>query len=186
MMTTTKDTRLTTSPSIRKLTYSALFTALALVLPFLTGQIPEIGSMLCPMHIPTLLCGFICGWPWGLAVGFVSPLLRSMIFGMPPILVAIAMAFEMAVYGAVSGLLYRILPKKKWSIYASLLCAMVLGRIAWGGVQIVITGLQNTEFTPAIFLAGAVTSAIPGIILQIILIPIIIMALERAKLVLNN
>lgn len=109
-----------------------------------------------------------------------------MIFGLPPILVAIAMAFEMAVYGAVSGLLYRILPKKKWSIYASLLCAMVMGRIAWGGVQIVITGLQNTEFTPAIFLAGAVTSAIPGIILQIILIPIIIMALERAKLVLNN
>lgn len=73
MMTTAKDTRLTTSPGIRKLTYSALFTALALVLPFLTGQIPEIGSMLCPMHIPTLLCGFICGWPWGLAVGFVSP-----------------------------------------------------------------------------------------------------------------
>lgn len=67
-----------TASPVRKLTYSALFLALAMVLPFLTGQIPEIGSMLCPMHIPALLCGFMCGWPWGLAVGFISPLLRSM------------------------------------------------------------------------------------------------------------
>ncbi len=176
----------TINTSIRKLTYSAFFIALALVLPFLTGQVPEIGSMLCPMHIPTLLCGFICGWPWGLAVGFISPPLRSVIFGMPMMVSAIAMVFEMAVYGAVAGLLYRSLPKNKWMIYVSLLCAMVLGRIAWGGVQMVITGVQNTEFSPAIFLAGAVTNAIPGIILQIILIPFIIMALERAKFILNN
>ncbi len=186
-MTTTKVMKKTvTSQSIRKLTYSALFTALAMVLPFLTGQIPEIGSMLCPMHIPTLLCGFICGWPWGLAVGLLSPLLRSIIFGMPTMLAAVAMACEMAVYGAVSGALYRVLPKKKWSIYASLLTAMVLGRIVWGGVQFAIAGLQHSTFTPALFLAGAVTSAIPGIILQIVLIPLIIMALERAGMVLNQ
>lgn len=94
------------SSAVRTLTYSALCLALAMVLPFLTGQVPKIGSMLCPMHIPALLCGFLCGWPWGLAVGFLSPLLRSM-FGMPPIWVAIPMAFEMATYGAVSGWLYR-------------------------------------------------------------------------------
>jgi len=172
--------------SVRKLTCSALFVALALVLPFLTGQIPEIGNMLCPMHIPVLLCGFICGWPWGLAVGFISPLLRCAIFGMPLILPALAMAFEMAVYGMVCGLLYHILPKKKWSIYASLLCAMVLGRVAWGCVQMVITGLRQTEFSMAMFLSGAVLSAIPGIILQILLIPLIVMALERAGLILNR
>jgi len=80
------------SVQIRKLTYSALYLAIALVLPFLTGQIPEIGSMLCPMHIPALLCGFVCGWPWGLAVGFVSPLLRSLLFGMPTAYTAAAMA----------------------------------------------------------------------------------------------
>ena len=173
------------NPALRKLTYSAFFIALALVLPFLTGQVPEIGSMLCPMHIPTLLCGFICGWPWGLAVGFISPLLRSVIFGMPMMVPAIAMAFEMAVYGAMAGLLYRALPKKKWSIYVTLLCAMVLGRIAWGCVQMVITGVQNTEFSLAIFFAGAVTNAIPGIILQLILIPLLVMALEKAKLIPN-
>jgi len=68
-----------------RLTLAALFVALGLVLPFLTGQIPEIGSMLLPMHLPALLCGFVCGWPCGLAVGFVMPLLRSLIFGMPPL-----------------------------------------------------------------------------------------------------
>ena len=52
------------SVRVLKLTYSALYLAIALVLPFLTGQIPQIGSMLCPMHIPALLCGFVCGWPW--------------------------------------------------------------------------------------------------------------------------
>lgn len=101
------------SVQIRKLTYSALYLAIALVLPFLTGQIPEIGSMLCPMHIPALLCGFVCGWPWGLAVGFVSPLLRSLLFGMPTAYTAVAMAFELAAYGAVSGILYRIFPPQK-------------------------------------------------------------------------
>ena len=88
----------------RKMTYSALYLAIALVLPFLTGQIPEIGAMLCPMHIPALLCGFVCGWPWGMAVGFISPLLRSVVFGMPSLFPeAVAMAFEMGVYGAAAS-----------------------------------------------------------------------------------
>ena len=61
---------------LQKMILSAAFLALAYIMPFLTGQIPEIGAMLCPLHIPVLLCGFICGWPWGLAVGFIDfPLL---------------------------------------------------------------------------------------------------------------
>ena len=121
------------SVHIKKMILSALFLAMALVLPFLTGQIPEVGSMLCPMHIPALLCGFFCGWPWGLMVGIVAPLLRSVTFGMPPMFpVAICMAFELATYGAVSGALYQKLPKKKSNIYVALLVAMVLGRIVWG------------------------------------------------------
>ena len=100
------------SPVFR-LVLAALFLALTLVLPFLTGQIPQIGSALCPMHFPALLCGFFCG-PWyGLAVGLIAPVLRHALFGMPPILTAIAMSFEFAAYGLVSGLLYRLLPPKK-------------------------------------------------------------------------
>ncbi len=111
--------------------YSGLFLALCLLLPFLTGQIPQFGNMLLPMHLPVLLCGFICGWPYGLAVGFISPLLRSMLFGMPPMFpTAVAMAFELAVYGLLSGLFYKIFPENVF-IYVSLLLAMVGGRLIW-------------------------------------------------------
>ena len=166
--------------NVKKLILAALFLAMAMVLPFLTGQIPEIGSMLCPMHIPALLCGFFCGWPWGLMVGFVAPVLRSVTFGMPPMFpVAICMAFELATYGAVSGALYQKLPKKKSSIYVALLVAMVAGRLVWGAAQFVCLGLTGSSFTMSAFWAGAVASAIPGIIVQIILIPILVMALER-------
>ncbi len=171
---------------VMKLTYSALYLAIALVLPFLTGQIPQIGSMLCPMHIPALLCGFVCGWPWGLAVGFISPLLRSVLFGMPTMFpTAVSMAFELAAYGAVSGLLYRALPKKPWGIYVSLLGAMVVGRLVWGTARYLLAGLAHSSFTPALFWAGAVTTAIPGIILHIILIPVLVMAMEKAQLILD-
>ena len=165
---------------ILKMILSALFLALAYVLPFLTGQIQEIGSMLCPMHIPALLCGFFCGWPWGLMVGVVAPLLRSVTFGMPPMFpVAICMAFELATYGAVSGWLYQKLPRKKSSVYVALLVAMVLGRLVWGAARLVCAGLDTTAFGLSAFWAGAIATAIPGIIVQIILIPLLVMALEK-------
>ena len=175
------------SRQTRKMTYAAMYLGIALALPFITGQIPEIGKMLCPMHIPVLLCGFLCGWPWGLAVGFIAPLLRSVLFGMPVMFPsAVAMAFELAAYGAVSGWLYKILPRMKGRVYLVLILAMVAGRLVWGGVQMILSGLVHTEFTPALFLAGAVTTALPGIILHLALIPIVVMAMERAGLSLND
>jgi len=177
----------TNSLKVLRMTYAALCLALAMVLPFLTGQIPEIGSMLCPMHIPALLCGFLCGWPWGLAVGFVAPLLRSVLFGMPAMFPgAVAMAFELAVYGAASGLLYRLLPRKKWSLYTTLIISMIAGRIVWGIVRLILAGLSNNSFTWPLFLAGAFTNAVPGIILQMALIPLLVIVMERAGLSLNR
>ena len=171
-----------TSLQTRKLTYAALFLALALVLPFLTGQIPEIGKMLSPMHIPVLLCGFLCGWPWGLAVGFIAPLLRSVLFGVPVMFPgAVAMAFELAVYGALSGLLYSILPRKTRSIYVTLIVSMIAGRVVWGVVRWILAGLSGSSFTWELFIAGAVTNAVPGIILHIVLIPVLVIVLERAR-----
>ena len=164
----------------KKLSLAAMFLALALVLPFLTGQIPQIGSMLCPMHIPALLCGFVCGWPWGLLVGFTAPILRSVLFGMPPMFpVAVSMAFELAAYGAVSGFLYARLPRKTGSIYTALLSAMLLGRLIWGLVRLILAGFDVTKFGLAAFWSGAVTTAIPGILVQLILVPVLIAALER-------
>ncbi len=170
---------------IQKLTLSAMFLALGLVLPFLTMQMREIGSMLLPMHIPVMLCGLICGWQWGMAVGFVVPILRSAVFGMPMMYpMAIGMAFELAAYGFVVGYLYG---KSKWkclvSVYCSMLPAMVLGRIVWGLCSLVLLGIKNKTFTIRAFLAGAVFNAIPGILLQLVLIPAIMVAFGRAKLV---
>ncbi len=176
-----------TSLQVRKLTYAALYLAIAIVLPFVTGQIPEIGAMLCPMHIPALLCGFMCGWPWGLAVGFIAPLLRSLLFGMPAMIpTAVAMAFELAVYGGMAGLLYHLLPRKTWITYAVLILSMIAGRIVWGAVRVVLAGLTGSSFTWALFLAGAITNAIPGIILHLALIPVLVIAMDRAGLSLNR
>ena len=168
--------------NVRTLVLAALFLALALILPFLTGQIPEIGSMLCPMHIPVLLCGFFCGWQYGLAVGLIAPLLRSVMFGMPPMFpVAVCMSAELATYGVISALLYKALPNKKINVYVALLGAMVAGRLVWGAARLVCAGFDVSKFGLAAFWSGAVATAIPGIILHLILIPIIVIALKKQK-----
>jgi len=138
--------------------------------------------MLLPMHIPVLVCGYVCGWQWGLAVGFVVPLLRSAMFGMPPMMpTAAAMAFELAAYGAVTGILNRVLPDKEAFVYVSLAGAMIAGRLVWGIVSIPLYGVAGKAFSWQIFMGGALLNAVPGIILQLVLIPVIIMSLKRAK-----
>lgn len=170
----------------KKLALAALFLALGLVLPFLTGQIPQIGSMLLPMHLPVLLCGLICGWQYGLVVGFVLPLLRFVLFGMPPLFpTGIAMCFELATYGALIGFLYS---RSRWkcivSLYRCLLLAMLGGRVVWGIVRVVLTGFAAGQaFTWQMFMAGAFLNAIPGIILQLVFIPVFMVALDRTGLV---
>lgn len=167
---------------VRNLTLSGMFLSLAFVMPFLTGQIPQIGSMLCPMHIPVLLCGFFCGAPCGLVVGAAASLLRSFLLGMPPMFpVAVCMSFELATYGFVAGILHRRLPKRKGSVYVSLLCAMVMGRLVWGAAMFCCMGLDTSAFGLHAFLMGAVGNAVPGIVLQVILIPVLVIVLERAS-----
>ena len=170
--------------STRNMVIAAACLALCMVLPFLTGQIPEIGSALSPMHIPVFLCGFAAGWPYALVVGLIAPVLRFALFGMPPLFpVGAAMAFELATYGLVSGLLYRALPRRKTSIYVTLVISMLAGRVVWGVARLALAGLSNTTFGWAAFLAGAFTQAVPGIICHLLLIPVIVIALEKAKLI---
>lgn len=165
---------------LKKMTLSAMFLALAFVMPFITGQIPQVGSMLCPMHIPVILCGFLCGAPWGLVVGAIAPLLRSVVLGMPPMFpTAFCMAFELATYGFVSGFLHGKLPKGKMYVYVELIGSMVIGRIVWGIVMFCCMGLDSSKFGLDKFMAGAVLNAVPGIILQLVLIPVLVIALEK-------
>ena len=178
------------SKGIRKLVLSAMFMAIGLVLPFITGQIQQIGSMLLPMHIPVLFCGLICGWQYGAVVGFVLPLLRYVLFGMPPIFpTGVSMSFELAVYGAVIGLIMQQLSKRNTTdsgknyvrnLYLALIGAMLAGRIVWGLVRFILARATMQPFTMEMFMAGAFLTAIPGIIVQLILIPGIMAALKRA------
>ena len=168
---------------IKNIVLSAMFLALGIVLPFLTGQIQYIGNMLLPMHIPVLLTGLICGWQYGLLVGFIMPLLRSALFSMPVMYPgAIAMAFELATYGLVIGLMYK---KYHWhclkALYKSLVISQLSGRIVWGIVMTLLLGVGN--FTFKMFLTSAIVTAIPGIIIQLVLIPVIMVRLGKAKVV---
>ncbi len=166
---------------VLNLCLSAMFVAIGIVLPFVTGQIPQIGSMLLPMHLPVLLCGLICGWQYGAVVGFILPPLRYVLFGMPPIFpTGVSMAFEMAAYGLLVGLLYS---RSKWkcvlSLYRSLILAMIGGRIVWGVVRVICSGVSGNPFTWKLFLSGAFLTAIPGIVLQLVFIPLVMVALDR-------
>ena len=171
--------------TIQNLVLSAMFLALGIVLPFFTGQIPQIGSMLLPMHLPVLLCGLICGWQYGGLIGFLLPPLRYVLFGVPPIFPSgIAMAFEMAAYGVIAGFLYR---RSRWqcviALYRSLIAAMIGGRLVWGTVRALLSGVASQAFTWQMFLSGAFLTALPGIVLQLVFIPALMVALDRTGMV---
>ena len=168
--------------SIQTMVLAAMFLAIGIVLPTITGGIPQIGNMLLPMHTPVLFCGLICGWQYGLIVGFITPLLRGTIFGAPVLYpTGLAMAFELATYGTVIGFLYaRFRKKNVVSLYVSLISAMIVGRLVWGVVRVIMMGVGGSAFTWQMFIAGAFLNAIPGIILQLVLIPAVKTALRKA------
>lgn len=170
---------------VKNLTLSAMLLAVGLILPSLFGQIREIGNLLLPMHIPVFLCGLICGWPYGAAVGFILPLLRSFLFGMPTLYPnAMAMSVELMTYGLVAGFLYA---RSRWqcviALYRCLVAAMLAGRLVWGVAEVVLLGFGGSTFTWSAFIAGALLNAIPGILLQLTLIPAVMVALNRTGLV---
>ena len=170
---------------IKNITLSAMFVAIGLVLPMVTGNIPQVGNMLLPMHIPVFLAGLILGWQYGLAVGAMLPILRSFLFGMPPLYpIAIAMTFELATYGTVAGFLYK---HSRWqcviSLYRSLITAMIAGRIIWGSAEFILLGVAGNTFTWKAFITGAFLNAIPGIIIQLTLIPVLMVTFNKTGMV---
>lgn len=167
------------------MTVSAMFIAVGIILPFFTGQIPKIGAMMLPMHLPIILCGLICGWKWGAAAGFVTPLMRSVLFHFPVLYPnAVAMAFELMTYGLVAGYIYG---KSKWqcirALYRALVAAMIAGRLVWALAEIILLGLSGTKFTFEMFLASSITNSIPGIIIQLVFIPLMMVALDKTGVV---
>ena len=134
--------------NIRDLVTAAVCLALCLLLPFLTGEIPQWGNMLSPMHIPVLLCGLLCGWPYALAVGLIAPPLRYALFGMPPIMpTGLAMMVELACTALPLHFCAARCRKKPAFLYVALVLSMLLGRVAWGAARLVLAGLSNGVFT---------------------------------------
>lgn len=171
--------------------YAALFLALGWLLPSLTGHIQSIGSMLSPMHIPVMVCGFVLGPVYGLVIGFVTPLTRTLIFGSPPLFpTSIAMAFELATYGLICGLAFKIINryfskvKVIPSTLISLIIAMIIGRCVYGIVAYLLTfaGAYNGSYTFYTWISGTVLTAWPGIVLQIVLIPLVVRLLYQYKI----
>ena len=160
---------------------SAVLLAMGIVLPLFAMQVKEIGDTLLPMHLPVMLCGLVCGWPYGLLVGTLLPFLRSVCFGMPPLYPnAVWMAAELAAYGFVIGLIYHHLGRRTLrSVYISLLAAMFSGRIVWGIAKGFLLGLGGKTFTFYMFLLGGFVDAIPGIILQLVLIPAVMSIVHK-------
>lgn len=164
------------------LVLSGLFIAMGLGLPTLFHAMSLSGSVFLPMHIPVLLCGLICGWRYGLAVGILTPFLSSILTGMPPIYpYGISMIFELGTYGLVSGIF-----SKKYNTIIALLIAMLAGRFVMGIANVFLLGFSGNGYSFAAFITGSFVSALPGILVQIILIPVIISVLKKSKLIGNS
>lgn len=170
--------------SVKKLVISALFLSLCYVLPFVSGGIPVVGNMLCLMHIPVMLAGYILGWPYALAIGLIAPITRSFFFGTPILYPnAICMALELASYGVFADLFNKLFNKiklnKNLSLILSLVIAMIIGRIIWGASKWLLLSFTNNPFTFELFIVGAILNAWPGMIIQIILVPLLVKAVKK-------
>ncbi|MDO4617902.1 MAG: ECF transporter S component [Clostridia bacterium] len=164
----------------KKLTLSAMFMALGFILPLLFGQLPQIGSMLLPMHIPVFLCAFICGFKYAVPMSFLLPLLRSVLFNRPNLYPeAIAIAFELATYALAAGILYE---KFKGRTLPSLLISMAAGRLVRCIIQLFLLGIIEKHFIFSAFFAEVIAYSIPGIILQIVLIPTLMIILKKTNI----
>lgn len=169
---------------INKYILAALFLTLALILPFLSGQLREVGKVLLLIHYPIYLCGFILGPFYGLIIGLIAPILRSFVFGMPVLFPnAIAMAFELATYGFTCGYFYNKLNKNNFNkylcIYISLILAMIIGRIIWIIIDYILLGITNSNLTLSYFIFTSFVEGLPGIIIQLIVIPILVILFNK-------
>ena len=165
------------------LTMTAVCIALGVVLPRAFHAIPNAGSVMLPMHIPVLLCGLICSWQYGLACGILTPVLSHLITGMPPMAYLPPMIVELAVYGLLAGILVHVIKTKNFLLntYASLLIAMIGGRICYGIVNALI--FRAGKYSMQIWLTSGFVTALPGIVIQLVIIPALCLALKKAKLI---
>ena len=169
--------------AVKKSIIAAICIALCVVLPLAFHAIPNAGSIFCPMHIPVLLCGLICGWPLGLLCGLAGPLLSSLMTGMPPAAILPSMMVELAAYGFITGLLMKFIHTKSTyaDLYISLVAAMLGGRVLSGIVKALI--FAKGSISLSVWAVSSFVTSLPGIIIHLALIPSLVFALMKANLI---
>lgn len=173
-----------TSTPIKRTVICGLCIALCYVLPIAFHAV-ALGSVLSPMHIPVLLCGIVCGPMYGLICGIVGPVLSSVLSAMPPATALIWMVPELAVYGLAAGLMMKYIPVKHFyaKVYISLSLAMVAGRIAGGAASALFHLGTTGSYTMSMFIGSYVAGSLPGIVAHLILVPALVLALEKTKMI---
>lgn len=167
---------------IKKMVFTAACAALCIVLPMAFHMIPNAGTVFLPMHIPVLLCGLICGWPFGFVCGVMGPLLSSILTQMPPAAMLPSMMVECAAYGCITGLMmkYVYTGRPLADLYISMTTAMVVGRVISGLAKSLIFAPGTAPFA---WVTTTLVMGLPGISIQLVLMPAVVMALTRARLI---
>ena len=165
----------------KKIVFTAVCIALCVVLPMAFHSIQNAGTVFLPMHIPVLLCGLMCGWPFGFISGLLGPVLSSLLTSMPPAAMLPSMMLECSMYGCVTGLMMSIVHTKKpmADLYISMITAMVVGRVLAGLAKSLIFSPGTAPFA---WVTTSLVAGIPGIVIQLILIPLVVFSLTKAKL----
>lgn len=167
-----------TMTPVKRTVLGALFVALCVILPMAFHAVPDGGSIFLPMHIPVLICGMVCGWPYGFICGLMGPALSSLLTGMPGAAYLPAMMVECGVYGLVSGLMLLFVHTKntRADLYIALITAMVAGRVVSGIAKALIF---NPGITFAYWITASFVTALPGIVIQLVLIPLLVHLLMK-------
>ncbi len=178
---TKKEVRNMRMSFVKKMVYTAICSALCVILPLAFHSVQNAGTIFLPMHIPVLLCGLICGWPYGLACGILGPCLSSLITSMPPAVMLPSMMVECAMYGCVTGLMMQYVRTGKTTLdlYIGMVTAMAAGRVIAGFAKAWIFGMVDAPFA---WVTTSLVAGIPGIVIQLVLIPILVLALTKARL----
>ncbi|WP_300410000.1 ECF transporter S component [Lagierella sp.] len=161
----------------RKTVYGAIILAIAIALPGIFHSTGIPGNIFLPMHLPIFIGGMLLGPLYGMLLGVLAPIINFFIFTMPPIPILYIMVFELMAYGLVSGLIY----KKTNKLFLSLIISMIIGRIVAAIVVLALTKLlAGFDANPLIWFKGSFVTALPGILLQLFLVPIIVSRTQKS------
>lgn len=169
--------------SVKRACICSFCIALCYVLP-LAFHALAIGSVFSPMHIPVLLCGLVCGWPYGAFCGIAGPIISSLLSGMPSTVQLVYMIPELCAYGLLSGLLLRLIHTRHFyaDLYLAIVPAMVLGRIVGGVARALFYFSTAQAYSVALWASAYVVETLPGAIVQLLLLPALVLVLTKARL----